>query len=75
MPKVPPAVRFPGVTMRKNEQGHAAPDGAGTITIRDVRCACAVCGTHLVAWQGHALTGWCENCGSYDVRALPAAVR
>jgi hypothetical protein len=44
-----------------------------TITIRDVRCACAVCGAHLVAWQGHELSGWCENCGSYEVRALAAA--
>jgi hypothetical protein len=49
--------------MRKDEQEEAT-------TIRDVRCACAVCGVHVVAWEGHALSGWCENCGSYDIRAL-----
>jgi hypothetical protein len=58
--------------MRKDEQAHAVPEGLGAITIRDVRCACAVCGAHLVAWEGHELSGWCENCGSYDVRTLPA---
>jgi hypothetical protein len=57
--------------MRKDEQGHAVPDGPEAIVIRDVRCACAVCGVHVVAWQGHGLSGWCPNCGSYDVRALP----
>jgi hypothetical protein len=59
--------------MRKDEQVQTVPDGPGAIVIRDVRCACAVCGVHVVAWQGHALSGWCENCGSYDVRALPIA--
>jgi Zn finger protein HypA/HybF involved in hydrogenase expression len=48
--------------MRKDEQGH--------ITIRDVRCACADCGAHVLAWEGHTLSGWCSVCGSYDVRAL-----
>ena len=49
--------------MRKDEQLH---------TIRDVRCACAVCGAHVLAWEGHALSGWCSVCGSYDVRPLAA---
>jgi hypothetical protein len=61
--------------MRKEQQRDGDLDGVGVITIRDVRCACGVCGTHLVAWQGRGLTGWCENCGSYDVRPLPAPVR
>jgi hypothetical protein len=56
--------------MRRDEQGEAVPDGVGTITIRDVRCACAVCGAHVMAWQGHALSGWCSVCGSYELRAL-----
>jgi Zn finger protein HypA/HybF involved in hydrogenase expression len=60
--------------MGKDEHGHGAPDGAGAITIRDVRCACAVCGAHVVAWQGHVLSGWCENCGSYDIKVLPVPV-
>jgi hypothetical protein len=47
--------------MRKDEQ----------ITIRDVRCACTVCGAHVVAWEGHAISGWCNVCGSYELRALP----
>jgi hypothetical protein len=42
------------------------------VTIRDVRCACAVCGAHVIAWQGHELSGWCSVCGSYELRALPA---
>ena len=49
--------------MRKDEQVH---------TIRDVRCACAVCGAHVLAWEGHALSGSCSVCGSYDVRPLAA---
>ena len=47
--------------MRKDEQ----------ITIREVRCACAVCGAHVVAWEGHTVSGWCGVCGSYELRALP----
>ena len=47
--------------MRKDEQ----------ITIRDVRCACTVCGAHVVAWEGHTISGWCSVCGSYELRALP----
>jgi hypothetical protein len=39
-----------------------------------VRCACADCGAHVIAWQGYKISGWCENCGSYDVRALPVAL-
>jgi hypothetical protein len=46
----------------------------GEITIRDVRCACAVCGAHVIAWEGHALSGWCSVCGSYELRTLPAPV-
>jgi hypothetical protein len=49
--------------MRKEGQMH---------TIRDVRCACAVCGAHVLAWEGHAPSGWCSVCGSYDVRPLVA---
>jgi hypothetical protein len=40
------------------------------ITIRDVRCACAVCGAHVLAWEGHELSGWCSVCGSYELRPL-----
>ena len=50
--------------MRRDEQGHT--------TILDVRCACAACGAHVMAWQGHGLSGWCSVCGSYELRALPA---
>ncbi|HET8535543.1 MAG TPA: hypothetical protein VFL73_00055 [Solirubrobacteraceae bacterium] len=51
------------------------PDGIATIKISEVRCACADCGAHVVAWQGYKISGWCENCGSYDVRPLaPVAV-
>lgn len=49
--------------MRKDEQDQA-------ITIQDVRCACAVCGAHVFAWQGHGLSGWCSVCGSYELRRL-----
>ncbi|TML06332.1 MAG: hypothetical protein E6G41_07935 [Actinobacteria bacterium] len=47
----------------------------GEITIRDVRCACAVCGAHVMAWQGHELSGWCGVCGSYELHTLPAPAR
>jgi hypothetical protein len=47
--------------MRKDEQ----------ITIRDVRCACTVCGAHVVAWEGRTISGWCSVCGSYELRPLP----
>jgi hypothetical protein len=40
------------------------------VTIRDVRCACAVCGAHVLAWEGHELSGWCSVCGSYELRPL-----
>jgi hypothetical protein len=40
-------------------------------TIRDVRCACADCGAHVIAWEGHELSGWCSVCGSYELRTLP----
>jgi hypothetical protein len=64
--------------MRKDEQGQQVPGGIETFTIEDVRCACAVCGAHVMAWQGHELSGWCSVCGSYELRALtdvPAASR
>ena len=44
----------------------------GVMTIRDVRCACTVCGAHVLAWQGHELSGWCSVCGSYELRPLPS---
>jgi hypothetical protein len=40
-------------------------------TIHDVRCACAVCGAHVIAWEGHELSGWCGVCGSYELRTIP----
>lgn len=43
-----------------------------TSTLRDVRCACVRCGAHLIGTLGHTLSGQCPNCGSYEVRALPA---
>ena len=58
--------------MCTDEHGRTVPDGIATIKISEVRCACADCGAHVVAWQGYKISGWCENCGSYDVRALPA---
>jgi len=36
----------------------------------DVRAVCGVCGAHVLAWQGRALTGTCGVCGSFDVRPL-----
>jgi hypothetical protein len=51
--------------MRRDEQ---EPLG----TIRDVRCACTVCGAHVLAWQGHELSGWCSVCGSYELEPLPS---
>jgi hypothetical protein len=60
--------------MRKDEQVRTLPDGLEAVMIRDVRCACAVCGAHLMAWEGHTVSGCCGNCGSYDVRALPMPV-
>jgi hypothetical protein len=42
----------------------------GTMTIRDVRCECVVCGAHVMAWEGHELSGWCSVCGSYELRPL-----
>ena len=49
--------------MRRDEQ-------EPPVTIRDVRCACTVCGAHVHAWQGHALSGWCTVCGSYELEPL-----
>jgi Zn finger protein HypA/HybF involved in hydrogenase expression len=58
--------------MCTDEHVQTVPDGIVTIKISEVRCACADCGAHVVAWQGYKISGWCENCGSYDVRPLPA---
>jgi predicted nucleic acid-binding Zn-ribbon protein len=41
--------------------------------VRDVRCECAVCGTHATGWQGHTLSASCDNCGSYEMRLVPPA--
>lgn len=60
--------------MRKDEQGRPVPRGIATIKITEVRCACAECGAHVIAWHGYKLSGWCENCGSYDVRPLATTV-
>ena len=49
--------------MRRDEQECAT-------TIRDVRCECTVCGAHVLAWEGHGVTGWCSVCGSYELRQL-----
>jgi Zn finger protein HypA/HybF involved in hydrogenase expression len=57
--------------MHKDEQSQTVSNGIATIKIHEVRCACADCGAHVVAWQGYKISGWCENCGSYDVRPLP----
>jgi exosome complex RNA-binding protein Csl4 len=46
-----------------------------TAPLLDVRCACAACGAHLIGTLHHGLSGQCSNCGSYEVRALPAAPR
>jgi len=48
-----------------------ARDTSDGYEVPEVRVKCAVCGAHTTAWQGHALTGECGNCGSYDVRPLP----
>jgi Zn finger protein HypA/HybF involved in hydrogenase expression len=60
--------------MCKDEHGRAMSAGIATIKIREVRCACAECGAHVVAWQGYKISGWCENCGSYDVRPLTSPI-
>ena len=49
--------------MRSDEQG-------GATTIREVRCECTVCGAHVLAWEGHAVSGWCSVCGSYELRPM-----
>jgi hypothetical protein len=49
--------------MRRDEQEPVA-------TIRDVRCACTVCGAHVLAWEGHDIHGWCSVCGSYELTPL-----
>ena len=71
---ISPVDGFPGGTMCTDEHGRTVPDGIATIKISEVRCACAGCGAHVIAWQGYKISGWCENCGSYDVRPLPVAL-
>jgi hypothetical protein len=39
--------------------------------VREVRCECAVCGTHATGWQVYSLSAECGNCGSYDMRPVP----
>jgi Zn finger protein HypA/HybF involved in hydrogenase expression len=60
--------------MRKDEQSQTVSNGIATIKIREVRCACADCGAHVLAWQGYKISGWCDNCGSYEVRPLPVPI-
>ncbi len=38
-----------------------------------VRCACERCGAHLMATRSWHLTGSCQNCGSFALRALEPA--
>jgi hypothetical protein len=40
--------------------------------VREIRCECAVCGTHATGWQVYSLSAECGNCGSYDMRPVPA---
>jgi hypothetical protein len=48
------------------------PDGDVPGRLPEVRCACGACGAHVIAWRLRSITGHCSNCGSYDVRPLPA---
>jgi hypothetical protein len=41
--------------------------------VREVRCECAVCGTHATGWQVYSLSAECGNCGSYDMRPVPVS--
>ena len=50
-------------------------DLRGQSVIREVRCECAVCGTHTTGWQAYTLGASCDNCGSYDVHPVPQAPR
>jgi hypothetical protein len=63
--KVPAADGFLGDWMHTDAQTTVR-------VIRDVRCACVVCGAHVLAWEGHELSGWCSVCGSYELRPLPS---
>ena len=43
--------------------------------VRELRCACNACGAHVTgALSANGTSGWCPNCGSYDVRALVGPV-
>ena len=48
-------------------------DLRGHSVIREVRCECAVCGTHATGWQAYTLGASCDNCGSYDMHPVPQA--
>jgi hypothetical protein len=41
--------------------------------VREIRCECAVCGTHTTGWQVYSLSAECGNCGSYDMRPVPVS--
>jgi hypothetical protein len=42
------------------------------VGVRSVRCACANCGVHLEGTaSANGVSGFCTNCFSYDVVALP----
>jgi hypothetical protein len=43
--------------------------------LREIRCECAVCGTHATGWQAYTLGASCGNCGSYDMHPVPEAPR
>jgi hypothetical protein len=38
-----------------------------------VRCACAVCGTHVNAVKTFRVAGSCQNCGSFDLVPVDGA--
>lgn len=38
-----------------------------------VRCECARCGAHVLVRRSWQISGWCQNCRSYDVRPLATA--
>lgn len=35
-----------------------------------MRCECAACGAHVTVRRSWQISGWCQNCRSYDVRPL-----
>lgn len=36
-----------------------------------MRCECGACGAHVIVRRSWQISGWCQNCRSYDVRPLP----